>query len=106
MAWIVTEDYFAKDGGITDPSAFRSVFGPMDANGTRYNVAQHVPKEHAPLIAAAPGLLEALKATLPALIRLGDFIGNNHNGENGIPAFDRCGIIAAARAAIAKAEGR
>jgi len=60
---------------------------------------------NARLIAAAPDLLAALRAVIPALIILGDHIGNEFKGGNGQPAFDRCALIGAARAAIAKAEG-
>ncbi len=58
------------------------------------------------LIAAAPDMLAALRECLNPLIRLGDFIGNEHKGENGIPAFDRCAIIRQVRAAIARATGQ
>lgn len=52
-------------------------------------------------------LLAALQATLPALIRLGDFIGNVDNADvhprgTGI---DRCKLIEQVRAAIAAATG-
>lgn len=46
------------------------------------------------LIAAAPDLLAALKASVPLLVRLGDFIGN---------AQGRCEAIAAAVEAIENA---
>lgn len=43
---------------------------------------------------AAPASLEdAARAALPALVLLGDFIGNTFEGKTGIPAFDRCRII-------------
>lgn len=49
-------------------------------------------------------LLEAARATLPALMLLGDFIGNEFSGKVGIPPFDRCAIILALRDSIAKIE--
>ena len=59
---------------------------------------------NARLLAAAPELLDALRACIDPLILLGDHIGNTHPGKLGIPAFDRCAVIGAARAAIAKAK--
>ena len=47
-------------------------------------------------------LAEALRATLPALILLGDFIGNTFDGTVGIEPFDRCEIISQARLALSK----
>lgn len=89
--------------------------------GARYDGAMHPPavarvckrgigrfaevQANARLIAAAPELLVALRATLPLLVQLGDHIGNGPvtgPGSLGI----RCDVIEAARAAIAKAEGR
>jgi hypothetical protein len=50
------------------------------------------------------GLLPAARAAIPALILLGDFIGNTFDGKVGIPAFDRCAVIWALKTAIAQAE--
>jgi hypothetical protein len=56
------------------------------------------------LIAAAPALLEALKAAVPALERLGDFVGNvDHGGASGLGTIDRCALLLKVRDAIAKA---
>lgn len=49
-------------------------------------------------------LVAALRASLPALVLLGDYIGNEHKGKIGIPAFDRCAIIGQAKDAIEHAE--
>ena len=49
-------------------------------------------------------LIASLRATLPALVLLGDYIGNEHKGKIGIPAFDRCAIIGQAKDAIEHAE--
>jgi hypothetical protein len=52
-------------------------------------------------------LVEALEATLPALIRLGDFVGNvDEGGASGMGRIDRCALILQVRDAIAKAEAR
>jgi hypothetical protein len=60
------------------------------------------------LVAAAPDLLAALRAALPAVIRLGDFIGNGdiEVPVSGLAINDRCAIVAQIRAALAKAEGK
>jgi hypothetical protein len=50
-------------------------------------------------------LIVALRATIHALVLLGDYIGNEHKGKIGIPAFDRCAIIGQAKDAIDHAEG-
>lgn len=48
-------------------------------------------------------LLAALEAALPALIRLGDFVGNtDEGGASGIGRIERCEIISKVRSAIAK----
>ena len=44
--------------------------------------------------------LSALERTLPPLILLGDYIGNEFAGKVGIEAFDRCAIIGAVRDAL------
>lgn len=52
-------------------------------------------------------LVEALKATLTPLVRLGDFIGNeDKGGASGLGAFDRCAIIGKVKEALALAEGK
>jgi hypothetical protein len=51
-------------------------------------------------------LLTALEATLPALIRLGDFVGNvDTGGASGLGTIDRCAIIHQVRDAIDKSRG-
>lgn len=63
--------------------------------------------EDARLIATAPELLDALRAVVKPLERLGDFIGNaDAGGASGLGPFDRGEILLAVRNAIAKAEGR
>jgi len=52
----------------------------------------------------APDLLAAAQAALPALVLLGDYIGNAFAGKTGIPAFDRCAVIDDLKNAIAAAE--
>jgi hypothetical protein len=49
-------------------------------------------------------LIASLRATIPALVLLGDYIGNEHKGKIGILAFDRCAIIGQAKDAIEHAE--
>ena len=50
-------------------------------------------------------LLEALKATLVPLMRLGDFVGNEDaGGASGLGPFDRCAIIGQVKDAIEAAE--
>lgn len=46
-------------------------------------------------------LIAAAQATIVPLVRLGDFIGNEDGGANGLPAFDRCAILLELRAALA-----
>ena len=59
----------------------------------------------AALVRAAPDLLAALEAAIPALIRLGDFVGNvDPGGVSGLGQIDRCALIAQARQAISKAK--
>ena len=62
-------------------------------------------KENAAMFAAGPDLLAALEKTIPALVLLGNFIGNEWHGGGGINSFDRCALIGEIRAAIAKAKG-
>ena len=52
---------------------------------------------------ATTELLAAARAAIPALVLLGDFIGNTFDGKAGIPAFDRCAVILALRKGLAKA---
>lgn len=56
---------------------------------------------NARLLAAAPMLLGALEATLPALVLLGNYIGNEWKGGGGIEPFDRCLLIERINACIA-----
>jgi hypothetical protein len=51
-----------------------------------------------------PDLLAAARAALPALVLLGDYIGNTFGGKRGIGPFDRCAIIAGLKDAIAATE--
>lgn len=85
--------------------------GPSELNG-RFSVYHNGPliycdnEADARLIAAAPDLLAALESALPALIRLGDFVGNvDLGGASNQGRIDRCALILQARAAIAKATG-
>lgn len=51
-------------------------------------------------------LAAALAATLPALIRLGDFVGNvDEGGPSNQGRIDRCTLILAVRAALAHTAG-
>ena len=72
-------------------------------------VGYFVSEADADLAARAPDLLaenerlrEALEACIIPLMVLGDFIGNEYDGSSacGLAPFDRCAIIAAARAAL------
>lgn len=64
----------------------------------------HRQEEYLALFAAAPALLDALKATVVPLIRLGDFVGNvDAGGASGFGSFDRCAIVHQVRTAIADA---
>ena len=72
------------------PFAIRMATPPGTKQPTHYGVGQIGTIENARLIAAAPELLAALSALLP---EVSDFMAE-------------CPEVAAARAAIAKAEGR
>ena len=61
-------------------------------------------KANAAMFAASPDMFAALEKATPALILLGNYIGNEWRGGGGIESFDRCGIIEEIRAAIAKAK--
>ena len=52
------------------------------------------------LVADRARLVEALRDAIPALILLGNYIGNDWKGGGGIEAFDRCAIIGQARALL------
>jgi hypothetical protein len=60
--------------------------------------------EDATLASASPDLLEAAEAALPALVLLGNYIGNAWGGGGGIEAFDRTDLLGSLKAAIAKAK--
>jgi hypothetical protein len=76
-----------------------------EATGERVAIAFEC-EANARLIGAAPELLAALEAAIPALIRLGDFIGNTDTGgASGQGPFDRCAILVQVRDAISKARG-
>ena len=80
---------------------WRSVIGPIADDYSRMMVSGHIGEANARLIAAAPELLEALKA-----LDCSDILGIAESCSSGMPNFefvrDR---INAARAAIAKAMG-
>lgn len=57
-------------------------------------------EEHNALVNKHHAALDALNAALPALIHLGNFMGNEFAGAVGLEAYDRCAIIAAIRAAL------
>lgn len=65
-----------------------------------YLVAESVPPEFVPLLAAAPYLLEALKELVEQYIADKVSLGLRREGPEGTP------LVQQARAAIAKAEGR
>lgn len=50
-------------------------------------------------------LLAALEATIPALVRLGDFVGNvDEGGASGQGKIDRCALLLQVRESIAMAD--
>jgi hypothetical protein len=54
---------------------------------------------------AHDGLVAALDAVLPALIRLGDFVGNDFVANDGTGrTVDRCAIVGQVRDALAKVQ--
>ena len=61
-------------------------------------------KENVAIFTAAPDLIRVLGKAIPALILLGNYIGNEWHGGGGIESFDRCAIIGEARAILAKAK--
>jgi hypothetical protein len=73
----------------------------LTEDGQRRAVIAPAPEGGQPTM---PDLQAAARAAIPALVLLGDFIGNTFDGKVGIPAFDRCGVILALREALAKAE--
>lgn len=62
-------------------------------------------REYLPAVDAETELSEAARAALPALVLLGDFIGNTFEGKVGIPAFDRCAVILALKQALGQLPG-
>ncbi len=90
-----------------DGSRIFKQWGVQGADGKRVCWVENGPAcdKDAALIAAAPEMLEACRSALPALIHLGNFVGNDFSGAIGLAPYDRCAIIGAIRAAIAKAEG-
>lgn len=62
-------------------------------------------KEVLSTLAAAPEALEVLARALPALVLLGNYIGNEWKGGGGIEPFDRCALILAIKDVLAKVKG-
>ena len=75
----------------------------LDAPEPGHTEKEPVPTDSA-LEKTTRDLIASLRATIPALVLLGDYIGNEHEGKIGIPAFDRCAIIGQAKDAIEHAE--
>ena len=73
----------------------------LDDEGSAERVERCGCEEAVALRAEREVYRKALEGCVPALIRLGDFIGNEDKGANGMPGFDRCAILLAARAALA-----
>lgn len=60
----------------------------------------------APLYTADPALRVLLADILPALIRLGDFVGNvDKGGASGMGVIDRCALVLRVTEAMRAAEG-
>jgi hypothetical protein len=102
----ITAPYWQEVGKIGDPDAR----GTLAAHAILAEVAACASRALAGYLAAArltgrDDLVAAGRAALPALILLGDFIGNTFGGKPGIPAFDRCQLIADLNTAISAAEG-
>lgn len=56
------------------------------------------------LFESSPELANVLRETLPALIRLGDFVGNvDPGGPSGQGCIDRCALILKVRRALERA---
>ena len=65
----------------------------------------HITAENKSLEAQRDALLEALKNTVPALIRLGDFVGNTDDGgASGMGRIDRCDLLLQVHNAITATE--
>jgi hypothetical protein len=103
----ITAPYWEEVGKIGDPDAR----GTLAAHAILEEVAAYASRALAGYLAAAArltgmaDLVAAGRAALPALILLGDFIGNTYGGKTGIAAFDRCEVITNLRTAIDAAEG-
>lgn len=116
-----TPSPFDKDGEYAIANAYGQTWGVPTRNLTPYDLramADHLEgvrerdlsteevAGQARMMRAAPDMLEALKAAVIPLMRLGDFIGNEDaGGASGLGPFDRCAILSQVRAAIEKAEG-
>lgn len=78
---------------------------PLVQCGTKDNPGMVGTVKFCPLHKAAPEMLEALKLTIPMLVKLGDFMGNGSTEYPHSSLGERCDIILAVKGAIAKAEG-
>ena len=95
-----------KSSGVTQQGFANLLKGELAPESGNSAVAQTEPSEAVPQTSSAQDLMRvkdaALAATLPALIRLGDFVGNVDNGgASGLGHIDRCAIIRQVRAALA-----
>lgn len=95
-------DDYSNSDGPTNLEVYE-----VDANGsTTYHPVAREPSDQLRMEEAAKDMLAALEASVPALVRLGDFVGNvDEGGASGQGRIDRCAILLAVRDAIAKAKG-
>lgn len=86
------------------PSIPDDLLRSQQIDAVRAAIAKAKAELDAPPASTIADLIEALRATIPALTLLGNHIGNKWGGGDGIKAFDRCEIILNAKNALQKLE--